>query len=451
MTNPSVGFNLHAMPRESRSGRAALLLISTFFVTPIATAQVTTNATAAELVKRGDTARQIGDLDQAIRTYRQAIAKRPGELRYTIKLADTLIEADRIDDAEHLLTLAKKEHPLSVDVRSLLGRVHYERGQWQTAVDLLTPLEDALFPADRTALAAALTKLGRAHDAEKVLNRGVDAFTDSSALHWAWIDSALRQRRFTTASLRCDLAERRLGSSPQLLFRRALALYHSGRAIGKMRVAKREDGRVGQLLPDGLIVGKTRRGNRYRICPKDSAIWCVRTAIDAGLATPATWTLYARCWQEVGDDREAWQMIERFREPLQESDDELVVDLAADVALAGNALEAYAAFRARLAKLRPRDEKQIQLKTLETLAEQYNLRGDATLSAAQLARAVELDAENDDLRLRYGHALWSAGKQQDAIREYHAVLARVPRHRERRKLLERIGTTVGNERPEEQP
>ncbi|MGE3182588.1 MAG: tetratricopeptide repeat protein, partial [Phycisphaerae bacterium] len=122
------------MKRPVRRGAffALPIVVAGLFFSPLpAHAQETPHPLNADAYfARGTTAHQLGDLQTAIDLFRRAVAKQPGELRFGLKLAATLMEAEQFDQAEHLLGIMKEQHPRSVDVSSLLGRVFARSGNW---------------------------------------------------------------------------------------------------------------------------------------------------------------------------------------------------------------------------------------------------------------------------------------------------------------------------------
>ncbi len=114
---------------------------------------------------------------EAAAAFRSALAARPDSLAAQTWLAESLRNAERLDEAEPLFREALERDPGCVPARFGLGRIALERGDPERAVELLEAVL-ARVPDSRRVhyqLGLAYRALGRLDRAQLHLARGVDA------------------------------------------------------------------------------------------------------------------------------------------------------------------------------------------------------------------------------------------------------------------------------------
>ena len=314
-----------------------------------------------------------------------------------------------------------------------------ERGDWRAAVALLTPLEARLAADDLLLLARGCEETGEATRAAEVLQRGVGRFSQDESLWLALVDHALERRQGGLALDRISAARRQLGMSAQIEFRAAQAYYLLGHMLGRTKVRRVPDGRAGQFHRGWLLVELRVAPDRFLCAPRESALYALRQALDAGLDEPAAHCLHARIWQRAGRP-DVGLTILRSREAawLENPTDETLATLA-DVALAAGAFEGFLRYARRRADLRPELRARILGDAYLAVAERYNERGDDAMYRAFLRRTLDLRPEDSELMLRLADSTWEAGAHDDAAVLYRKVLEREASHPERRRILRRLG------------
>ncbi len=83
-----------------------------------------------------------GNLDEAINFFSKAAAIDPLGAIWPANLIDLFFEARRFDEAEAALHKARELSPGS-DHRAMMAGIHYERGQYEEALELTEALDDS--------------------------------------------------------------------------------------------------------------------------------------------------------------------------------------------------------------------------------------------------------------------------------------------------------------------
>jgi len=369
-----------------------------------AASQPAPKSTGAQLYEQGRARRQAGDSAAAIEVLSQAVAQCP-------------------DKPEYVLELARAQ---------TLGQ------DWAAVEELLSPLENELDPDGLALLANAQSETEHPVRAANVLERGLRRRPESEVLWLALIDHTLDQQQCALALRRIRQAQRHLGPVPQLHFRAAQVYYRLGQALGRTRVIRVPDGRVGQFVNDWLLLEKRDENDRFLCCPPESALHALRRALDAGLDEPAAHRLHARIWQQAGRPEIGLAILQSREALWLEDPSSETLRSFAEIALAANALDDFLRYTRLRAVREPQRRTEILFDAFVSAAERYNQRGDVTMARELLRRAAALRPEDAAVMLRLADAVWDGGERDEAATWYRRVLEREPAHPDRRRILQRL-------------
>lgn len=389
---------------------------------------------------------EAGNIEAAVADLRVALAKRPDEREYAIRLAEACLRSNRLDEALRLVNVPAAPAD-AVQVATLRAEIEAKRDNWPAVVAALVPVEAELAPPARLLLAKALRRCSRPAQAGAVLGRAVRAYGNEMSVRAAWIADAVTRGQFATALQRCEEAERIGFPRGAALALRAEALFGSGDVLGRVEMRALADVQIGQLLEDGVVFARGRNAEEVRVATGECALVSARRALDSGVDTPALWLVYARCLLAGRQEHAAWAVVQRRRAALLEESEAPALLEAAEVAVAAGRLADYVAFVEQAAKRDPQRGPDLQFSAYGRLAEEYNLRGEEAESLAFLNRALELRPDDAEMRLRVADALWAAGERVLASDNYRLVLSAAPGHPERRRMLQRLAEFAELDRP----
>lgn len=295
------------------------------------------------------------------------------------------------------------------------------------------------------ALAQACLSAGRYSEAERLLKPGVSRFPEHPGILLTWIDLALAQGQPATALERVQKAVGALGEKPELQFRAALAHFRSGTVLGQAEVRTVPGGRSGQFAGRYLLVEPRDAPDRFLCCPKESALYQLRLALDAGLDQPAAHLLHARIWEALGRPRIGLDVLKARAAVLLSDPEPGVLEAFSELALRAGALPEYLRFQRLLAQRQPALRNDILFRACLTVAENYSQRGEDRLYREWLYRAARISPNDTGVLLRLADAEWTAGQQPRAAELYRRVLECEPGHRERARILARLAEREAGE------
>lgn len=389
---------------------------------------------------------RAGEYEGAVRDLRIAVAKRPDDPEYILRLAEGCLHTRRLDEAAALLG----NPPSGVDplrIALLRSAVERARANWSAAADLLAPHEDKLPVQDRLALADSLARSERYTECSQVIARAARKHPRDPQVLRAWVADAIARQQYATALDHCDTAARRGLSGAEVLSLRAEAQFGVGNVLGKVETREMPRAAIGQLTLDGVVFARNRDGQSVRIATGDCAIVSARRALDMGFDTPALWLVYARCLLVGRQDHAAWAIVQAQRSSILEQADTRALLNAAEVALAAGKLDPFMEFIEAAAAQLPAQATTLHFTAYSRLAEEYNLRGQEAESLGFLKRAAELRPDDVEVRLRLADALWAMGEQVLACDSYRQVLTSAPAHLERRRITQRLAEFSQQQRP----
>lgn len=391
-----------------------------------------------ELYRRGCALLEAGDAAGAVGLLSRASASHPEDFEAALKLAEALAQTGDRGGARRLLEDLSAQRPGSTRPRVLLGGVHALDADWAAVVETLAPIEAELDVEPLALLARAHLETKRATRALNVLQRGIERRPDARLLWLTLIDQTLELKQFGLALRRTTQAQRHLGPLPQLHYRAAQAHYRLGQVLGRTRVMRVPGGRTGQFARGWLLVEEREDPDLFLCCPRDSALYEVRRALDGGLDEPEVHLLHARIWQGAGRPQVGLAILQS-REALWLEDASMEMMAAyADLALECGVLEDFLRYSRLRAAREPRRREEILHAAFLSAAQRYNQRGDDLMYRELLRRALTLRPENLEVMLALADAIWEGGDREEAEQQYRRVLEREPDHRERGRILERL-------------
>lgn len=379
-----------------------------------------------------------GDPTTAVNLLTQAVARCPDELDYAHKLAEARAAAGLVPAAVHLLNDLIAKHPNHAGLRITLAETYALDKNWSAVIDALAPRERELQPDQLVLLANAYAQAQQPRRAESLLQRVLTRWRDSERLWLALIDHALRQNQAAVALQRVCQAQHQLGPTPQTQFRAAQAHYRLGKALGQTRVMRVPNHRAGQFFQEWLLIEKRREPDWFLCCPRESALYALRQALDAGLDEPAAHCLHARIWQQAGHPEVGLAILQSREAVLLADATPETVATFADLALAADAMDAFLRYARQRAALELERRGEILHDAYRAAAERYNQRGDEAMYRELLRRALALQPEDVELMLQLADSLWNAGVRNQATIWYRRVLECAPGHPQRTRILERL-------------
>ncbi len=260
----------------------------------------------------------------------------------------------------------------------------------------------------------------------------------------ACIDAKLAHRQWAAALDLVRDFERQHGPTPPVDFRAAQAWFGLGQILGKVTVRQITNGRLGQFSGDFLLV-EQRGPDRFLCCTKDSALFRLRRALDAGFDQPAAHLLHARLWLALGKPELALALAKAHEPAILADAQPTELDALADIALQAGAPDDYLRYMRLRAARDPQEHDQTLAKAYLGLADYYAQRGDHDLEREFCYRAACLRPNDPALALRLADAEWLAQHYEPAARHYRQYLLHSPpQDAERQRVLERLATTPAN-------
>lgn len=394
----------------------------------------------AALYQEGCERLKAGDAEIAIGLLSQAVAKRPQQIEYPLKLAEAYMAANRLEAAQRLLENLKKQQPRHRAVLLALGRLHAQRNAWQTAADILAPCADALDVDGVLLLAQAHHQLGQAAQQTETLQQGLKRWPQQERLWLAHIDSALERKQYAGALECVAEARRRMPPAPAVDLRAAQAYFHLGQALGKTEIRPVPGGRAGQFVGEILLVEERDGAQRFLCCPAESALYQIRRALDGGLDEPAAHLLHAQIWRKIGRAKTGLAVLKNREAVLLESADAAVLETFSALALEAGALSDYLRYARLRGERQAAQREAILYDAYLAVAERYNQRGEEAAYLEFLRRAWELRPDNLDLLLQLADANWAAGRHDAAAQLYRRLLECKPGHPEQGRMLQCLAT-----------
>jgi len=394
--------------------------------------------TDAELFETGSQRLERGEAGAAIPFLSRAVARRPDDLRYALRLVSAYRADGQREAAANLLANLDARFPQDAQVRLAQATLSADAADWPRVRERLAPLRQALEPPGLLLLARAHAAGGQAPLEQSVLRGGVARFPADGSLRDALVDSAIARGQFALALRHVAEARRALGDTAERSLRAALAYLGVGRALGDVQARRVADGREGAFHRGWLLVDRRGETDTFLCAPADSALYQVRCALDAGLDTPAAHLLHARILLAAGRPQVALAVLRQHEPLLLRAADEDTLAVYADVALGADRPAAFLRYVNMRAARAPRQREEILFQAYLALAERYSRAGAEFMCREFLRRAAELRPDDVAVALRFADALWSAERKDEARKWYLRVLGLSPAHVERGRIERRI-------------
>ncbi len=394
--------------------------------------------TPARLFAEGRRQLELGAIDEAVRSLTLACQMRPLRTDYRIVLGETLLAAEQWDRAEDVFRRLVRTRAHETRVRTGLARVFAGRRQCDRVIRALLPLREQLACDALATLVNALEHEDHA-ELDRTVARARARFPDEVAFHLAWVDAALRNDRPMTALDRiASLRDAGIGGDA-LQFRAARAYLAQGRLLGSAELQVVQGGKIGQFRAGVLLVERRPEPDSFLVASEDSALACIRRALDAGVDDPGAHVLHARIWQRLGRADLAREILAGQQTRLLEQGSDADLTAYADVALDAGDAEIYiAAMRQRARRDTVRSDELLRTAFMRT-AELCARRGDSALHLQWLYRAALIAPADADLWLAVGDAAWLNERFDTACEAYRRVMDLAPTQARAAEILRRIG------------
>jgi len=184
---------------------------------------------AAVLGNRAHLARILGQMDEAIGLYKQAIALDPLRANFHLALGYELYVAGRYEEAAAALQKAQELNPQLSSLHLTFGQILLSEGQWQKALE---EMEKETGQWEKlTGEVLAYHALGRREESDKALKKLIAAHQNDAAFEIAeayayrgevrkafqWLDRSYRQRDPGTPEFKTDPLMKSLRQDPRYL------------------------------------------------------------------------------------------------------------------------------------------------------------------------------------------------------------------------------------------
>lgn len=308
-------------------------------------------------------------------------------------------------------------------------------GRWN---DVRRLLEGApRTPRSAALLASALENLGETEAADTVLREALVAHPQAIELWTQFVLAAEGRRDATECLRRLEQAQKRVPPTPELHLAAAKSFAALDQVLGTPEIRAYPEARAGQFV-DGWLLLEERESHQFTCCPRASAMYHVRRALDAAPDNDAAHLLHAMLWTRLGRGEIGLQIV-RSREPLLlRSGSPAVLEQMAQVALGADDLSAFLRYSRLRADRDLERREEILVDAYRSLAARFNDRGQPDLHADALRRAVKLRPDDPALALELADAEWSLGRRAEAARLYRRLLQEQPLHPERQRTLQRL-------------
>jgi tetratricopeptide (TPR) repeat protein len=215
------------------------------------------------LLRQAKVAISLGAVDEAARKWDQARALYPSYVRKSHDSIAVLLGLKRFDEAEGLMTEAKRLFPRDSHYLASLARVAQSRGAYKMANERWTEYRRR-FPRDGMGFvesAVCLREAGMPDDAESLITRSVELISDSIVCRIEWARIAEARLDWQEALQRWNWIEQKLHHVSGVVgaVRALTALGKDDEAMNRLSVCENEYGRDPDFC---FILDHLRRSER---------------------------------------------------------------------------------------------------------------------------------------------------------------------------------------------
>lgn len=386
---------------------------------------------------RGQEALQRGLARDAIPSLSRALSILPDNLNYGLDLLDAYLAAGELQSASRLVANLRARHPFTAKLEIAAARLNLAQGDWRAALAVLEPQQGKLGADGALLQSQALRLAGRKAHALALLRDASEEFPNRIDVALALARARLDDHQPALALAVVNAAEMRFGRRPELALLAAHAYAAMGREIGAAMVRRVVGGQAGQFSDGWLLLEPRGGADEYLCCPRESAMFQARLALDLAPENREANFLLAELWRRLGKPDVALRLLERLESSRSALDEPALATLAKMALEAGrpNDYLRYSMQRATLAP--PERRSEILFEAHLQLARRHNEKGDAASQRESLRRAVGLKSDPATL-LALADACWESGAQQEAVAWYGKVLAYPLAQEERERVTARL-------------
>lgn len=261
---------------------------------------------------------------------------------------------------------------------------------------------------------------------------------DAAAGILAQIDRALAENRLAAADSLIGDAELLPIHESAIQFRRSRLYFARGVLLGDAEIRAFPEGRAGQFVGRWLLVEPRGDDGAFLCCPRRSALYQVRAALDAGLDAPRAHLLHATIWHELDRPRVALNVLRSREAMLIDEIPEAALPLLADLSLDTGDVDASLRYARRLAAILPARRAEVLCTACRRVARRYGDSGAESLYLHWLQRAARICPDDRGTLLSLADAAWSLDRRAMAADCYRKLLQRTPDHPARSRILARL-------------
>ena len=183
--------------------------------------------------------------------------------------------------------------------------------------------------------------------------------------------------------------------------------------------------------------------DRYYVCPRSSAIYQIRQAIDAGLDDAVTRLLQADICLAAGRHEQALAIYRSIESRVPPEERAGYYFRSARAALGVDASDEYLARLRQAIDLDPQRYGPSLADAYDAMARRCSRQGELEMYIRYLEQATDVSPVSAQLHCRLGNAYWEANRRADAARQWQVALELQPDHPDRKRMLDLI-SAVGS-------
>ncbi|MHC4065905.1 MAG: tetratricopeptide repeat protein [Planctomycetota bacterium] len=331
------------------------------------------------------------------------------------------------------------------------ARTYAEHGEYDKVIETLEALRDGGDDYEVShLLGQAYFQTDNLPEARRCLQAAIEQKPKSAPDHCLLADTYLRQEKFALAAESYETAWRLGLDVADLHYGLATAYYKLKNYTGRIFYRTVEGGSAGRIVKDCyLIEPAPSQADRFIAAPQSSAIYHLQKAHDAGIDTPEAHLLHVDIWLRTGRYAQALAIFETLEERVDPPDRAEYYFAYARACLGADDRQGYLDRLEKAIALDPKTYRPRLVDAYRQVAARCNAEGDLQDYIRYLKLAVGEAPESHNLRYALGNALFEAGRQAGACRQWQITLELQPDHPDRTRMLELIRKFKARSRPDQ--
>ena len=232
---------------------------------------------------------------------------------------------------------------------------------------------------------------------------------------------------------------------PQLDVLMAESYMALGNYIGPLSMQRVLGGQTGQMYEGFYLVESVdKQPDRFYAAPRQSALYHIQRALQAGLDEPRVHLLHGQIWLAAGKYDQALEVFAQLEPkakqlPVSEQG-RFYHDYAEAYLHRGEPTRFLELFQKAVAVDRQTFEPQLA-QAYRSCADYYGAAGDLAHFIHFLKLALEHDPVDVELHYRLANALYEAGRRREAGKHWRITLELAPNHPDRHRMLNLMRTS----------